>query len=378
MSNFNAGDETPKNYSTHPPPQPSLSSLPDEIVLRCLVRVPRIDHLNISWVSKHLSSLVCSPELNLLRSTLPKSSLHLCFEENSNNQSSFHWFTLNDGLVLNPTPFPSHPNYGSSTVAVGSKIFFIGGTKEPSTDLWILDTRSGNMTQGPSMSVPRIGRAAAAGVIDGMIYVMGGGGFNEEIQVEVFDPKSETWELAGVENVRKISRGSASVEGKVFMVEYGETSAYNPREGEGERMVHMVSQKLSEDGSKGKFTEMAHSVCVVDDVLFAFFTQTGLMWFDTKVNVWRKLIGRDGKQLFISRVKGMSEYDGRLAVFNYVIPTDGWWGVNEADKFTKNVQCMFVSLDRVGEKICGTIDWSVIVATVPAWFNFQHCLTVSE
>ncbi|CAF2047733.1 BnaA09g35040D [Brassica napus] len=359
---------------SHPPP---LSSLPDDIVLRCLALVPRMYHLNISWVSKDLRSLVRSPELNLLRSTLR--SLHLCFQEDhSDNNSSFHWFTLNEaehGLVLNPTPFPSHPSYGSSsTVAVGSNIFFMGGSREPSTDLWILDTRSGNITKGPSMSVARVGRTTAVGVIDGKIYVMGGGEFNEEMQVEVFDPETETettWELAGVEKVRKISRCSATpaltVEGKVYMVEYVETNVYNPRGGEGERMVRME-----------RFTDMAHSVCVVEDVLFAFFTRAGLMWFDTKINVWRRLVGPDGKDLVLSRVKGMSEYhDGRLVVFNYIFATDdnGLWDVNEVNK---NVQCMLVSLDRAGDKICGRIDWSGIVATVPVWFNFLHCLPVSQ
>ncbi|CAH8361926.1 unnamed protein product [Eruca vesicaria subsp. sativa] len=382
MSKSNA-NEPPEKHT----PQLSLSSLPDDIVLRCLVGVPRIYHLNVSWVSKHLRTLVRSPELTVLRSTLPNSCLNVCLEENLDfDHSFFHWFTLNKteyGFVLNPTPIPSHPSYGSSTVAVlgSSKIFFIGGPRgEPSTDLWILDTRSGTITQGPSMTVPRVARRAAVGVIDGKIHVMGGRGFNEEIQVEVFDPNSETWELAGVEKVRKISRSSVSVERKVYMVEYEETNVYNPRKGEGEpRMVRFVSEMISEGtGRKKKFTEMAHSVCVVEDVLFGFFTGKGLMWFDTKLNVWRRLLVRDGKQLVISRVKGMSEYDGRLVVFNYIIPTHGLWGVNEDDIMaaTKNVQCILVSLDRAGDKICGTIVWSGVVATVPLWFNVQHCLAV--
>ncbi|KAL0847585.1 hypothetical protein Bca101_020831 [Brassica carinata] len=137
-----------------------------------------------------------------------------------------------------------------------------------------------------------------------------------------------------MESVRKFVRCSASVERKVYMVEYEETSVYNPREYEGERLVHM-------------------------DVLFAFFNRTGLMWFDTKLNVWRRLVVRDGKELsFILHAEAMAEYDGRLVVFNYISPTDGWWAVNEVDKVTKNVQCMLVSLHRAGEKICGTIDWS--------------------
>ncbi|KAJ4884529.1 Galactose oxidase/kelch repeat superfamily protein [Raphanus sativus] len=364
------------------PPQPSLSSLPDDIVMRCLVRVPRSYHLIISWVSKDLRSLVRSPEFNVLRSTLPKSSLHVCFEQNDDDDnSSFHWFTLNEslttkeyGLVPNPTPFPPH-KYGSSTVAVGSKIFFIGGSIEPSSDLWILDTRSGNITQGPSMSVPQRQRNAAVEVIDGKIYVLGGrphidGRFHE---VEVFHPKSETWELAGMEDVLKISDCSASVEEKVYMVDYKKTSVYDPREGEGERLVQMVSQRPTEGGSKDKLKDMAHRVCVVEDVLFAFFNNTGLMWFDTKLNVWRRLVGRDGKELVITLYAGaMAEYEGRLVVF-YMGGEDILY-----IPVTQSVRCMFVSLDRAGGKICGTIDWSGIVATVPFLFRFLHCLAVSD
>uniref|UniRef100_M4F4N2 F-box domain-containing protein n=1 Tax=Brassica campestris TaxID=3711 RepID=M4F4N2_BRACM len=395
MSNSNAV-EPPKKYTTHPPPPHSLSSLPDDIVLSCLARVPRSYHLNISWVSKHLKALVRSPELNLLRSTLPKSSLHVCFEEEEDheddeNHSSFHWFTLKEtsttattteyGLVPNPTPFPPHPKYGSSTVAVGSKIFFIGGFTEPSKDLWILDTRSGNMTQGPSMTVARKQPKAAVGVIDGKIYVIGGrhfsfsdGRFHEEVQVEVFDPKSETWELAGQERVRKFSRCSASVEGKVFMVEYTRTSVYNPREGEGERVVHMVSKTLAEGGRKDRLKNVTVGcVCVVEDVLFAFFNPTGLMWFDTKLYVWRKLVGRDGKELpFILRADAMGEYEGRLVVLYMLAEKE------VHNPVAKSVRCIFVSLDRAGDMICGTIDWSGIVATVPFLFRFLHCLAVSD
>ncbi|CAN6903780.1 unnamed protein product [Brassica oleracea] len=395
MSNSNA-IEPEKKHTTHPPPPHSLSSLPDDIVLSCLARVPRSYHLNISWVSKNLRALVRSPELNFLRSTLPNNSIHVCLEEEEDhdedeNHSSFHWFTLNEisttamtmeyGLVPNPTPFPPHPKYGSSTVAVGSKIFFIGGATEPSKDLWILDTRSGNMTQGPSMTVARKQRKAAVGVIDGKIYVIGGrhfsfsdGRFHEEVQVEVFDPKSETWELVGQERVHKVSRCSASVEGKVFMVEYKRTSVYNPRKGKGERMVHMVSQRL-ERGRKDMLNDSAFTVCVVEDVLFAFFNRTGLMWFDTKLNVWRKLVGRDGKELlpFVLRAHAMVEYEGRLLVILYML--------SEKEVYhtvAKSVRCMLVSLHRSGDMICGTVDWSGTMGTVTSSVNFLHCLAVSD
>ncbi|CAH8384322.1 unnamed protein product [Eruca vesicaria subsp. sativa] len=289
-----------------------------------------------------------------------------------------------------PTTHPStgllsskHQRQGSM---VGSKIFFIGGSKEPSTDLWILDTLSRNITKGPSMSVPQVKPKAAMGVIDGKVYVIESGGvaffdgiFHEEeeekIQVEVFDPKSETWELAGQENVRKTFftlRWGASVEGNVYMVEFEDTSVYNPRETEGERLLQMVSVRLKH-GRKDKFIDTVKRVCVVEDVLFAFFNGSGIMWFTTKLNVWRSLVDRDGKELFFYSVNSMVEYEGSFVVlYSDVIPN----GFDVA--VAKNVLCMFVSLDRAGETICGKIDWSGIVATVPYSFCFLHCLSFSE
>ncbi|KAJ4890271.1 Galactose oxidase/kelch repeat superfamily protein [Raphanus sativus] len=378
-------------HTTHPPPPqpPSLFSLPEEIVLSCLARVPEMYHLNLLLVSKNLRALVRSlPEFKRLQPVPHKHSLYLCFLGNDN--SSFHWFTLTTTrttdyrLFLNPTPFPSHPKYGSSTVvSVGSKIFFIGRYYEPSSDLWILNTRSGNMTQGPSMSVPRVWGGAAVGVVDGKIYVIGGGvpfsdgrfQIQEETQVEVFDPKSGTWELAGAEYGRKALRCSASVEGKVYMVENNEIDVYNPREGERERMVHMVSHTLAEGGRKERLKAYAtvRHLCVVEDVLFALFDWHGrIMWFDTKCNVWRRLVGPGGNKLRISPVGAMAEHDGKLAVLELC-------DVMEKDlTISTSVRCELVSLQRAGDRICGKVDWSGSVGTVPYLFRFLHCVAVSN
>ena len=141
------------------------------------------------------------------------------------------------------------------------------------------------------------------------------------------------------------------------MVEYEETSVYNPRECEGERMVHMVSQRLEKGGRKDRLNDTVDCVCVVDAVLFAFVRWNGIMWFDTKLSVWRRLVGRDGKQLpFVLHETAMAEHDGRLVVL-----WDGLRGENEVDNtYTKNVQCMLVSLDRSGDRICGvgTVFWT--------------------
>ncbi|CAH8263055.1 unnamed protein product [Arabidopsis lyrata] len=162
------------------PSLPSFSSLPDEIVLDCLQRVPRSYYLNLCRVSKTLS-------------------------ENNAPHTIYRWFTLKKTtmktamktfgykLVKIPVPFPSHHHmYNSSAVAVGSEIYFVGGSFKPLSDLWILDTRTGMFTQGPSMRVARTDEASV-GVINGKIYVIGG--CEDKRQAEVFDPKFTPWKL---------------------------------------------------------------------------------------------------------------------------------------------------------------------------------------
>ncbi|ESQ46110.1 hypothetical protein EUTSA_v10000431mg, partial [Eutrema salsugineum] len=99
-----------------------------------------------------------------------------------------------------------------------------------------------------------------------------------------------------------------------------------------------------------------------------------LLWFDTKLNVWRRLVSRDGKQLSLLRVQAMGEYEGKLAVFK---PLDNLDQINETKSV--NVSMFLVTLDMVGEKICGTIEWSGVVATIPySSYWCLHCLAVSD
>ncbi|KAG7567235.1 Kelch repeat type 1 [Arabidopsis thaliana x Arabidopsis arenosa] len=236
------------------PSLPSFSSLPDEIVLDCLQRVPRSYYLNLCRVSKTLRSLVRSPELSRLRSLLPKNSVYVSFSENNAPHTIYRWFTLKKTtmktamktfgykLVKIPIPFPSHHHmYNSSAVAVGSEIYFVGGSFKPLSDLWILDTRTGTFTQGPSMKVARTDEASV-GVINGKIYVIGG--CEDKRQAEVFDPKFTPWKLG-------------------------------------------------------------ESVCMI--------REKGLMGFDVNRKVWVKVVGLKTLNVKFD-VSMMAEYDGKLAI----------------------------------------------------------------
>ncbi|ESQ50251.1 hypothetical protein EUTSA_v10002193mg, partial [Eutrema salsugineum] len=223
----------PPREDNYDPSSPSLLSLPDEIVLQCLLRLPKIYDRNLSCVSKTLRSLVRSPELHRLRSLLPKDSTYVSFL----NGDLFTLRPIQETKTkteyrLIPIRFPSHPfRYHSTPVAVGSEIFFVGGSSKPSSDLWILDTCSRELTQGPSMKVARIGQAVVE-VINGKIYVIGG--CLNKIQVEVFDPKMRSWKVAESPIERIYSgltkRISASLDWKVYSVDTGRINVYNARE----------------------------------------------------------------------------------------------------------------------------------------------------
>ncbi|CAN6832619.1 unnamed protein product [Brassica oleracea] len=254
---------------------------------------------------------------------------------------------------------PHFPTFYSSGVSVGSEIYFPDhGWPFPSTKVRVLDTRSGTIRMVPSMKVARWAHKKAMGVVDGKIYVIGGTyGKN---QVEVLDPETQTWEFAGEEKVQCNSRFSASLEDKVYMVdlEHGRISAYSPREG----INNVATERL---------IEHMNCMCVVENVIYACFKRSGLMWFDTKLKVWRRLIDSGGKATLCSFNAGkMAEYEGTLAVF--------WTQINTNFVEKVDIRCRIIALDRVGEEIRGKIESSGSVATCSYSITLSHCLVVSD
>ncbi|RID66306.1 hypothetical protein BRARA_D01461 [Brassica rapa] len=336
-----SNSETPPQEDSYRPSS-CLSSLPDDVILNCLTRVPRSEDLNISCVSKTLRSLVRSPELCRLRS----------------HSKRCHWITLRRGekMITSTHDYqveqrscslaglltsPHFPTFYSSGVSVGSEIYFPDhGWPFPSKKVRVLDTRSGTIRMGPSMKVARWAHKESMGVVDGKIYVIGGTyGKN---QVEVFDPETQTWEFAGEEKVQCNSRFSGSLEDKVYMVdlEHGRISAisaYTPREG--------ISNVATESQS-----DKMNCLCVVENVIYA----------------------SNGKVIFYSfDAEKMAEYEGKLAVF--------WLQFNTDHALMKmDIRCRMIALDRVGDEIRGKIEWSGIMATFPCGeITLRHCLVVS-
>ncbi|XP_013673937.1 F-box/kelch-repeat protein At2g22050-like [Brassica napus] len=343
-------------------PSLSFSSLLDEVVLKCLFRVPRCYDLNLSLVSKTLRSFVRSPELYRLRSQLKSVYLSYDLYQRGLGRSLSYWITFRPGEKTTDYQLADvlpRPSLGSA-VSVGSEIYFIGGRSVPSTELCILDTRSGHLRTAPSMKVCRSDVKVAGGLVDRKIYVIGGS--KEDSHVEEFDPETQTWGFAGEEKLKCESWFSATLEEKVYMVNWdGRVSTYSPREG-----VNNEATEILSVGDNVKF------LCVVENVLYACFKWGGLMWFNTKLKVWRRVVDRDGKdgklELYSFAAVKMVEYEGTIAFF---------WPLRNIDPHKKDLTCKLIALDRVGEEINGRIEWSGIVATLPHNIRLKDCLVVS-
>ena len=225
-------------------------------------------------------------------------------------------------------------------------------SNSPMWDLICLYHRFGHLRTPPCMKVSQSADyKVAVGVVEGKIYVIGGS--DEDSQVEVFDSETQTWDFE--EKAKFESDFCVSMKQKVYMVgRDGRVSTYSPRE-----------------GIKNESTEMLTYVkflCVVKNVLYACFQWSGLMWFNTKLKVWTRVVDRDGKdgklELYSFAAQKMEEYEGNIAPF---------WPLANTDRTKNDLICKLIALDRVGENIRGRIEWSGIAAAYHSFEGLFSC-----
>ncbi|VVB06408.1 unnamed protein product [Arabis nemorensis] len=177
-----------------------FSSLPNDIVLNILARLPRRYHPILSCVSQELRSLESSSELRKTRSLLGKDCFYVRFIELHYGQfSPYHWFTLTEDRRLVSIPFPSLPEPCFTAATVGHDIYFVSR----SMSMWILDSRSGTLREGPSLLVAC--DIAAVGLVNDNICIFGASvdKIYQDIQAQVFDLKTQTWQIAPNPNSMK-------------------------------------------------------------------------------------------------------------------------------------------------------------------------------
>ncbi|CAN7133365.1 unnamed protein product [Brassica rapa subsp. narinosa] len=313
--------------------------------LSCLALVPRSDHAALSLVSKRFHSVLASQEFYKTRSLLGRTQefLYVCLSTTPNPTPS--WFLLrretNKNQLIPIPSFPSQPETFSSFVALDWGIYVIGGFKDVrSPDVLLLDCRTNTWRKVPSMSVGRA--AAAAGVIDGKIYVFGG---CEELSspnwAEVFDPNTQTWETLVPMDDRNegdnVIRETLVMDKKVYAVDFwsGSLFYYSPGDGKWGR------KKIPE--------QVQSYYCVMEKVLYGCDEVGNVVWRDSEELEWKRVKGLEALQW--KRVRKLSSFGGNIGVF--------WVGLRG------DVWCAEISLERRGKEgeIWGRIEWSEAVAT---------------
>ncbi|RID51081.1 hypothetical protein BRARA_H01770 [Brassica rapa] len=301
-----------KSAANEPPAKetsPSLfpsSSLPDTMDLSCLALVPRSDHAALSLVSKRFHSVLASQEFYKTRSLLGRTQefLYVCLSTTPNPTPS--WFLLrretNKNQLIPIPSFPSQPETFSSFVALDWGIYVIGGFKDVrSPDVLLLDCRTNTWRKVPSMSVGRA--AAAAGVIDGKIYVFGG---CEELSspnwAEVFDPNTQTWETLVPMDDRNegdnVIRETLVMDKKVYAVDFwsGSLFYYSPGDGKWGR------KKIPE--------EVQSYYCVMEKVLYGCDEVGNVVWRESEELEWKRVKGLEALQW--KRARKLSIFGRRI------------------------------------------------------------------
>ncbi len=90
----------------------------------------------------------------------------------------------------------------AATALAGGRIIVTGGYDQPWSQgahpralnsTWILDGNSGQWIAAKPMNIPRA-RHSAVTLADGRVAVIGGVGMNPTASVEVYDPRTDSWE----------------------------------------------------------------------------------------------------------------------------------------------------------------------------------------
>lgn len=337
-----------------------IPSLPDDVAVNCLARVHRSEHGTLSLVSKPIRSLLCSSLFFNARSLL-HCTQHLLYLTLRTRASSLQWFTLHHNRLLLPVPPLPSPAIGSAYAVLGSTIYVIGGSINdiPSRQVWLLDCRFHRWLQGPSMRVSR--EFAAAGVVDGKIYAIGGcvpDTFARSANwAEFLDPAAGRWErVPSPPEIReKWMHASAVVDDRVYAMADRGGVAFDPRSGAWES----VGTEL-DLGWRGR-------ACVVDGVLYCYDYLGNIKGFDVKRGLWKELKGLYCLPRFLCGAT-MADVGGKLVVV---------WECGNGKEMEIWGAEIEVNKNEDDGELWGEVGWFNKVLSAPRGSSIVHCSAVA-
>lgn len=222
----------------------------------------------------------------------------------------------------------------------------------------VLDCRLNTWRSGPRMREKRM--SPAASVVDGKIYVAGGGCEDPRSVdwVEVFDPKTCTW--GNVTNPGTDTRPGASVttfgiEGKLYLLGYDEEVVYDPKEGSWKPIGVGVDMAFAGHFDYG----------VIGDVMF-LWNDREFSCFDSKAWSWKKLRGVEDLPDFHGYCK-MVDHGGKMVLLwdDYLRSEHVAW-------------CAEIALEmRDGDEMWGIVQWLDVVLSLNEPFRMFDAVVLS-
>ncbi|EXC19724.1 F-box/kelch-repeat protein SKIP6 [Morus notabilis] len=367
-------------------PEILIPSLPNDVALQCLARVPRRYHRVLAAVSKPIRSVLSSPHFFAVRSSLNCTELLPYLRIRSRYCHTVGWFTVfgrrpddgkNDIIVA---PVPGDPNDRldwSNYAAVGPKIYVVGGISGDcySTELWIFDCRFHTWERGPSM--PTVQRCAAKTVVlDGKIYAIGCW-TEENSWVNVFDTVDGRWEALPSPKLRVYGKevdGCAIRGGKVCVWSEFEELKFDPATKTWEVFRSGV-------GSGLRWTTQ---ICEVNGMLYCTENYKGMIkGFDERNGVWKEVKIVDNTGLLPNHLwkPWMVNVGGRLVIMGWKELQDQIVNPELDDKV--GVWCAEIEVEKDGDgDFRGEVQWSEMVSSMRTWLAdraplFYACVPVS-
>ncbi|CAH8375876.1 unnamed protein product [Eruca vesicaria subsp. sativa] len=335
-----------------------IPSLPDDVAIDIVARVPRSHYPTLSLVSKSFRNLIASPKLYKTRSQLGITQHRVYAVLRNRNTGDFSFYILHQRLnsynrLVHVRTLP-HMSSRGSYVPVGSKVYAFNNLSAVSFDC--ISHRAQRVPDIPQRmcykEVNVIGKKVYV-IGDAFCHYVGENGWSKGWQkaVTVFDTETQSWEPKLVNKDMSVGLGpfwsdSVVMEGKIYLKGYrnGDSFVYGPRERKWESMDEVMNSKEWE-GS-----------CVIEDVLY-YHDRSGkaLRAYDPKENSWSVV---NGLEEFLAVETARSRWSltvnygpKKLALF-FPKKRDG----------EKLICCAEIALERhQGGEIWGKVQWCHIV-----------------
>ncbi|AEC08302.1 Galactose oxidase/kelch repeat superfamily protein [Arabidopsis thaliana] len=358
----NGGDPTKnpqEEEEENLPPIPQ--GIPDELIESTVLLIRRCHYPTLSLLSKTFRRVISSSELYKSRFilNLTDSVLYALIGFSPYNTTNLYILNCNipRNISLHLREIKSLPplNHGSAVVTIGYHMYVIGGHNrlhQPTSNVSIIDLRFHTSCSLPRMQRTRV--YAAAGVIDGRIYVIGGCVKRNDHWIEVFDIENRIW--SSVPHHRYCNGSSLRGEGfvtsvvmqnKIYILDSLFGFAYEPR--------HGTLQSL---GFETQFMFLWRDpCCVIEGLLYCIDPMCvlghAIVVYDPNELIWRRVKGAYILPKFCYYQCKMANFGGKLAILGCS---------NSSQRGLKDVWFVEIELEnRQSGEIWGKVDSLAIV-----------------